>query len=68
MSGLGSIRTADAIPNVAVRPKGRQLIRINLTHILQASLSAQVQHKLVCVGQISILASSENLLFSFVYF
>lgn len=42
-------------------------MRINLTHILQAPLSARVQHKQVCVGQISVVAPQENLLSAFIF-
>lgn len=42
-------------------------MRINLTHILQAPLSARVQHKQVCVGQISVVAPQENLLHLYVH-
>lgn len=41
-------------------------MRINLTHILQAPLSVRVQHKQVCVGQISVVAHQENLLSAFI--
>lgn len=60
MSGLGSNGTADAFPNVAVRPEGVTSLKLTSV-VLQAPLAARVQHKQVCVSQISIIAPDKNL-------